>query len=303
MRKGSRIAALLLVLCLLMGCNDAPALAVVPDVTEASTEVAVSVLTQQGFIPVVKETADPTAPVGVVLRTDPPAGSYVAVGGKVYLFVAAAPTATTASPSPSSTAVPPSTTALPHSTTTAVQTSTSLHSTATGTSLSATTTNPCAAGHRYADGICGVCGAADPHFVQTLAVGQIWTVENQWSFSILDVTYHDLCTLVNNDVEHYADQQVILIRYAYANLGFVSDFDHFVVDGMSFTVTQDDGAAVTAYSCGHKQLPTPCAMGESCTAEETYALDKNCRRITLLVSLRTSNGKGIRQVQFDIPLP
>ena len=301
MRKRSKIAALLLVVCLLMGCNDAPALAAVPDVTEARTDVAVALLTQQGFVPVVKEIADPTADVGTVLRTDPPAGSYVAIGEKVYLWVAAhADTGTSLS-----------TTSALHTSTTAASASTSPSATHSSTSLRPTTTtaNPttttalCAAGHLFVDGICSVCHQPDPDYVQTLSIGQTWTVKRQWSLTLLSVTAHYPCNPFHDDSTGSTDKQAVILRYSYENIGFADRFDDLLINNMAFTLTQDNGTMVTAYACYHTQVAVPCAVGESCIAEEAYLLDASCRRVTLRIAFRTSNGNGTRCIQFDIPLP
>ena len=284
MGKRNKIVVVLLVLCLLMGCNSQPAVAVVPDVTEADKDTAITLLTEQGFVPVVKEIIDPSAPVGTVLRTDPPAGAYVAVGGKVYLFVAV----DGASATPlSTTAQPLSTTSVPQTSTFAPQTSTVLHQTTT-TAVSTATTTPT---------------TAQPPVVETLSLGQTWTVANQWTFTLLGVERHTLCNPVHNSAENYKNQQVITIRYTYENLGFVSRNEPFLFDATTFAVTQEDGAKVSSYACLHETRAVPCTVGESHTAEETYVVDEACRRITLQVTLRATDGQGIQRVKFDILLP
>ena len=291
---------MLLALCLLIGCSNAPELAVVPDVTEADKDTATAALTGLGFVPVVKEISDPSIPAGTVLRTDPPAGSYVAIGGKVYLWVTTDDAATTPLPT---TSAPHLSTTTPQTSTSVTRPSTSLHTTTTTAFPSTTTTALCDSGHRFGEGVCSVCGARDPNHVNTLSVGQTWTVENQWSFTILAVTAHNRCNPIQNNAEDATNRQVILLRYAYENLGFSSKFDDLLVDDMSFTITQNDGKPAAAYACDHTQFAVPCAVGECCTAEEAFAVDETCRRITLLVSLRTSDGRGVQRVQFDVPLP
>lgn len=277
------MAATVLALCFLIGCGGEPALAAVPDVTEADRDTAVTLLTGQGFVPVVKEIADPSAPVGTVLHTDPPAGAYVAAGGKVYLFVAA-DGATTAPPS---TTLPPlSSTSIPQATTSATQAATSPSLTTTTVSSTATTSS-----------------TTRPPAVAILSLGQTWTVENQWSFTLLGVTTHGLCNPVQNSAENLENRQTVILRYTYENLGFVSAFDQLLMNGMTFTVTEESGRSAALYACIHKEMATPCAVGESCTAEEAYAVDETCRRITLLVSLCTSDGRGVQRIQFDVPLP
>lgn len=294
------MAATVLALCLLIGCGGKPALAAVPDVTEADRDTAVTLLTGQGFVPLVKEIADPSAPVGTVLRTDPPAGAYVAAGGKVYLFVAA--DGVTTAP-PSTTSVPCSTTSTQQATTFTAQTATSLPLTTAITLPTTTVTHPCATGHNYAEGICAVCGKTDPDFVPTLSLGQTWTVENQWSFTLLGVTTHGLCNPAQNSAENLENRQAVILRYTYENLGFVSAFDQLLMNGMAFTVTEESGRPAALYACTHKEMATPCAVGESCTAEEAYAVDETCRRITLLISFHASDGRGVQRVRFVIPLP
>lgn len=299
MGKGCKIAATVLVLCLLLGCGGEPALAAVPDVTEADRDTAATVLTGQGFVPVVKEIADPTAPVGTVLRTDPPAGSYVAVGGKVYLFVAADVATTTPH---STTLVPFSSTSAPQATTSATQVATSLPLTTTTAIPTTTVTHPCATGHNFAEGICAVCGKTDPDFVPTLSLGQTWTVENQWSFTLLGVTTHSPCSPVPNAADTVG-RRVVILRYTYENHGFVSEFDRLLINGMAFTVTEESGHPAALYACIHKEMAVPCAVGERCTAEEAYAVDETCRNITLLVTLRTADKSRIQRVRFVVPLP
>lgn len=277
------MAATVLALCLLIGCGGKPALAAVPDVTEADRDTAVTLLTGQGFVPVVKEIADPSAPVGTVLRTDPPAGAYVAAGGKVYLFVAADGVTT----APPSTTLPPlSFTSIPQATTSATQAATSPSLTTTTVSSTATTSS-----------------TTRPPAVAILSLGQTWTVENQWSFTLLGVTTHGLCNPAQNSAENLENRQTVILRYTYENLGFVSAFDQLLMNGMTFTVTEESGRPAALYACIHKEMATPCAVGESCTAEEAHAVDETCRRITLLVSLRTSDGRGVQRIQFDVPLP
>lgn len=279
MGKWSKITALLLALCLLIGCNSGPALAVVPDVTETDKDTAVSVLMGQGFVPVVKEFADPTAAIGTVLQTDPPAGSYVAVGGKVYLFVAAK--ATTTTPPSSTTTAQTSTSATQIPTSLSPPTTTTLPS-STSTATATTTTKP-------------------P--VATLAIEQTWTVEYQWSLTILSVTAHTLCNPAQNRIENYENQRAITIRYSYENLGLDSAVEPCLFDSSTFVVTDEDGAIVSSYACRHEVKAVPCAIGESHDAEEAYVVDETCRRITLQATLRTSDGRGMQQVRFDIPIP
>lgn len=284
MGKRSKIAAALLALCFLMGCSSQPAVAVVPDVTEADKDTAITLLTEQGFVPVVKESTDPTAPVGTVLRIDPPAGAHVAVGGKVYLFVATETTTTTPL---STTTQPLSTTSVPQTSTFAPQTSTVLHQTTT-TAVSTATTAPT---------------MTKPPVVETLSLGQTWTVENQWSFTLLGVEKHTLCNPVHNSAENYKDQQAVTIRYAYENLGFISDSEPLLFDAAAFVVTEEDGTIVPPYGCLHDEKAIPCAVGESHTAAATYAVDNACRHVTLLVILRSADKSRVHKVQFDIPLP
>ena len=282
MRKWSKIAAAAVALCLLIGCNSEPALAVVPDVTEADKDTAIAVLTGQGFVPVVKEFADPTAPVGTVLRIDPPAGSHVAVGGKVYLFVVS-DTATTA---------PPSSTTMPQTSTSATHSSTSLHQTTA-------TASSCA--HQYVCGICVTCGKVYPYSgydSEPLSLGQTWTMKDEWSFTLLGVGTHDYCTTAAAD----ADQRVIILRYTYKNLGFESSFDDLTFDSMTFTVIEDSGAVATACPCPHKKVATPCDEGEFRGAEETYLVATTCRSITLRVTFRTTMGVT-RGVYYLLELP
>ena len=277
MGKRSKIAAALLALCFLMGCSSQPAVAVVPDVTEADKNAAITLLTEQGFVPVVKQTADPTAPVGTVLRIDPPAGSHVAVGGKVYLFVAS-DTATTA---------PPSSTTMPQTSTSATHSSTSLHQTTATAAPSTTKASFCA--HQYVCGICVTCGKVYPYSSydsEPLSLGQTWTVKDEWSFTLLGVGTHDYCTTAAAD----ADQRVIILRYTYKNLGFESSFDDLTFDSMTFTVIEDSGAVATACPCPHKKVATPCDEGEFRGAEETYLVATTCRSITLRVTFRTTMG-------------
>lgn len=303
MGKGHKIVATLLALCFLMGCGSEPAVAVVPDVVEADKDTAVAVLMEQGFVPIVKETADPSVTIGTVLCTDPPAGSYVAVGGKVYLFVAADTATTTPQ---STTTAPLSTTSTPQVSPSTAHLSTSLHLTTTTDATpttSASWADPCATGHSYTDGICTACGAVDPHFVPILSLGQTWTVENQWSFTLLSVTAHSLCNPVYTRVETLDNQRVVTIRYTYENLGFVSDNEPLLFDATTFSVTAENGAKVPSYACLHEVKAVACAVGESYTAEETYMAEEDCRRITLQVTLRAADGRGVQRVRYLLDLP
>jgi hypothetical protein len=75
------------------------ALVSLPDLRGVAAGDAQQTLVNAGLTPVVRNQVDDSVPVGVVIGTDPPAGSQVPVGSTVTLLVAVAPP-TSAAPSP-----------------------------------------------------------------------------------------------------------------------------------------------------------------------------------------------------------
>ena len=322
MRKRTQATVLLLVLCLLVGCGgEQEPLIAIPDVVGMAADAAKTTIANHGLVPVVKTVADPTAPVGTVLRTDPPAGAHAAVDSHVFLFVAIRlevaestvtlpplstaevsqiPTLasnTTTSSSQTDTSAPQTTTLSPKATTSSPPTTTA----ATRTTATRTTaTDPCAVTHAYAEGICTRCGAKDKAYVPTFTLGQRWVVEGQWALTIEAVTEHTLCNRVANETEPYTDQQVVTIRYTYENLGYNGAL---TLQQRHFTVTDTDGRAVLPYPCRHRQMANPCGVGASCTAEETYVLERDAETVSLIAMLLTTDTQEVRRAQFLLHLP
>lgn len=317
MRKRGKLVALLLALCLLVGCgSEQEPLVTIPDVVGIEADAAQTMLVDQGLVPVLKATADPTAPVGTVLRTDPPAGAYTAPDSQVFLFVAIRlevaestvtlpplsttevsqiPTFalnTTTSSSKTTTSAPQMTTLSPKVTTLSPPTTTS----ATRT----TATDPCAVTHAYAEGICTRCGAKDKDYVPTFELGQTWVVDGQWALTIEAVTEHTLCNRTANETEQYTDQRVVIIRYTYENRGYDGAL---MMRQMHFTLTDDRLRAVLPYPCRHRQVATACDEGASCTAEEAYLLERDAANFSLLVTLLTTDTQEILKARFMLPMP
>lgn len=274
------------------GCgNKQEPLVLIPNVVGADVGVAQTALTEKGLIPIVKPEENLSVAAGTVLRSEPPAGTYVATAGHVYLYVAAHPAATTTAAAATTTSVSFATTftLLSPTSSSFISTKASTISTVASTVPS----DPCETGHVYTDGACTRCGAVDKNYIPVFAIGETWTVEGQWTFTILGVDRHRPCA--------GGTETVITLRYRYENIGFDSDLHDLCPDGDVFTVTDGSGVEAALYPCPHKQRPQACAVGETCTAEEVYALSHS-GDATLTVSWLAANGSGIRKAQFILPI-
>ena len=129
--------------------------------------------------------------------------------------------------------------------------------------------------------------------VQTLKVGDTWTVDGQWKLTINSVT----TTNYRNEYSDYKPAQVVYISYSYENIGYYDNF--YNEDTLYFALDPDvdttviDSKGEVAYSYpgedgGAKEIP----QGAKCmNATSCIGLNNASNSITVNISKTDGNGK------------
>ena len=159
-------------------------------------------------------------------------------------------------------------------------------------------TSGSALGHNYSNGKCNRCGSSDPSYVKTYEIGQKWVVDGQWEFTVNSVTVHYLCNDISNNIHGYTNEQVVLIKYTYKNLGYTGTYQDLFISDLDFDVYDETGETAEGYGCTHEDAPKECIVGTKCTAQTSRVLFNDSSKITLMVKINTSNGQGTAKAKF-----
>lgn len=137
-----------------------------------------------------------------------------------------------------------------------------------------------ATGHQYFDGECAVCGQEE-----TYGIGETWIVDDLWEFTIDSVSTHYLCNSLANKSDGYTDEQVILIKYHYKNLGYEGVIQkNLFLSNMDFDVYDEEMEVAAGYPCTHTKYPKAIKVGYSCSASVSYVLPHNSSTVTFVLS-------------------
>lgn len=122
---------------------------------------------------------------------------------------------------------------------------------------------------------------ADGTDADTLAVGDTWTVDGQWSMTINSVTP----TGERNEFSDKEPAAVYLIEYTYTNLGYEDDImDGLYMDlAMEASVVDCAGTMGYSYPCNITDYPQETPVGATCNAQEFVGVD-NAGDFTLTVN-------------------
>ena len=132
---------------------------------------------------------------------------------------------------------------------------------------------------------------AQPAEVQTLNVGDTWTVDGQWKLTIDSVT-------TTPDRNQFADinpQQVVIVTYSYENLGYEND----IMDGLYFDLNMDAsvvdaaGEMAVSYPGNISKHPQETPVGAKCTgAQSCIGLMNASDTITMKITKYDGNGNS-----------
>lgn len=118
-------------------------------------------------------------------------------------------------------------------------------------------------------------------------VGDTWTVDGQWNFTIDSVETSD----ERNEFEESDPAQVILVKYHYENIGY-EDPNGFM-EGLYFdpsSVVDSDGNMCKPYPIDFEYAQeTP--VGAKCSASVAFGLVKEGSPVTLNMNQYDGNGK------------
>lgn len=120
-------------------------------------------------------------------------------------------------------------------------------------------------------------------------VGDTWTVDDQWKFTIDSVELTD----ERNEFEESNPEQVIRIKYHYENLGYEDDImDGLFIDlGSDGQLIDSDGNVCSEYPLGDmyaKETP----VGAKCSAETYFGLKKSGSPVKLNISIYDGNSES-----------
>lgn len=131
--------------------------------------------------------------------------------------------------------------------------------------------------------------------IQTLKVGDTWTVDGQWKLTINSVT----TTSYRNQYSDYKPAQVVYISYSYENIGYYDNFYnedtlYFALDPDVETIVVDSNGEV-GYSYpgedgGAKETP----QGAKCM-NATSCIGLNNFSDSITVSISKTDGNGTKQ--------
>lgn len=132
--------------------------------------------------------------------------------------------------------------------------------------------------------------------VQTLKVGDTWTVDGQWSLTI-----HSLTPTSNrNPYSEKNPAQVFLVTYSYENLGYYNNF--YNEDKLFFdlepngdaTVIDSKGELAYSYPADKVGYAQETPQGAKCAnAQDVIAVNNVSNTITMNIS--KTDGNGIKQ--------
>ena len=131
--------------------------------------------------------------------------------------------------------------------------------------------------------------------IETLKVGDTWTVDGQWKLTINSVT----TTSYRNPYSDYKPAQVVYISYSYENLGYYDNFYeedmlYFALDpDVETTVIDSQGEVAYSYpgeDGGAKEIPT----GAKCM-NATSCIGLNNVSNTITVSISKYDGNENKQ--------
>lgn len=129
--------------------------------------------------------------------------------------------------------------------------------------------------------------------IQTLKVGDTWTVDGQWSLTIHSVTP----TSSRNPYSEKNPAQVLLVTYSYENLGY---YDNFYDEDMLYfnlepggnaTVIDCNGELGYTYPADQTGYAQETPIGAKCVnAQDIIALNNVSNTITMNISKYDGNG-------------
>ena len=114
---------------------------------------------------------------------------------------------------------------------------------------------------------------------KTYGVGDTWTVDGQWNFTIDSVEV----TEERNEFEESDPEQVIIIKYHYENLGYEDSLG--LMDGLYFypdSLIDSDGNMCNEYPVD-TEFPQETPVGAKCSASVAFGLVKAGSPVTLNV--------------------
>ena len=119
-------------------------------------------------------------------------------------------------------------------------------------------------------------------------VGDTWTVDGQWNFTIDSVEATDQ----RNEFEESNPEQVIYIKYHYENLGY--EDEDGIMDGLYISpeqVIDSDGNVCTEYPINPEDIyPQETPVGAKCTAGIAFGLAKAGSPVTMNLSVYDGHG-------------
>lgn len=129
------------------------------------------------------------------------------------------------------------------------------------------------------------------------AVGETWTVDGQWSFTINSIEE----TADRNEFSDKAPAAVYLVSFTYKNIGY--EDENGIMDGLYFSM--DDTVVDSAGNMGYSYpndftMPQETPIGASCTAQSCIGVD-NAGTIKLYVT--KYDGEGVKQEATFIVTP
>ena len=122
---------------------------------------------------------------------------------------------------------------------------------------------------------------------KTYGIGDTWTVDGQWSFTIDSVEPTD----ERNEFEETDPAQVVVIHYNYENLGY-EDKDG-IMDGLfiePYSAIDSDGNMCKTYPV-EVEYAQETPVGAKCAASIAFGLIKEGSPVTIPIEMYDGNGK------------
>ncbi len=152
-------------------------------------------------------------------------------------------------------------------------------------------------------------GAQDED-AEHFAMGQAWTVEDEWEFAIDDVTAYNYVYERSSPYSLWGGQstqqeyQVLLISYHYTNLGYEGAYDSGlemslnnaqIVDSYGYSAEQ-----VSASDSG-LQDPQAVPVGQTCEAQQLFLVLTDAQSATMTYTYPGTNETAIFDLSWDKP--
>lgn len=134
---------------------------------------------------------------------------------------------------------------------------------------------------------------------KTYSVGETFVVPGQYEFTVLSATRHYHCnSLWDNTDGLSGNEEIVIVEYAYKNIGCDSGGDGLYMDTLHFNVYDEEGEVADTYACTHTRSARFCVVGTRCTASIAFTLTNPSSKILLA----GNSGLYDFYARFEIPI-